>query len=174
MSSYPLVIPLSFVKTFDINDNYILNKGILTLAYAGQARTQGMAMSHKWVSYVQRCLSTLTNSHNPNQIQMRSTIFRYNFLKTIAFGPCIYYTDFYYWGFMHSCMFKNTTFHECFFHKIFISIYFKANFIRLALHSCMFKNTYFHEWNFSQDIHFISIYIVLMEVLFVLGLTNTT
>ena len=27
-------------------------KRILTLAYAGQATTQGMAVSHKWLSYV--------------------------------------------------------------------------------------------------------------------------
>ena len=120
-----------------------------------------MAVSHKWISYVQRCLFTLTNAHNPNQIQMRPAIFRYNFLRTIAFlgplnfhslGPCIYYTDVYYLGFVRSCMFKNATFHEWFFHKIFISIYFKANFIRLALHSRMFKNTTFHEWDFFHKI----------------------
>ena len=70
---------------------------------------------------------------------------------------------------LHSCMFKNTTFHEWFFYKIFISIYFIANFIRLALHPCMFKNTTFHEWAFSEDIHFISKYIVLMAALLVLG-----
>ena len=34
----------------------------------------------------------------------------------------------------------------------FNSIYFKANFIRLALHSCMFKNTTFHEWAFFHKI----------------------
>ena len=60
-------------------------KGILTLAYAGQATTKGMAVSHKWISYVQRCLFTLTNAHNPNQIQVRPSIFKYNFLRTIAF-----------------------------------------------------------------------------------------
>ena len=56
----------------------------------------------------------------------------------------------------------------------FNSIYFRANFIRLALHSCMFKNTTFHEWDFSYDIHFISKYIVLMATLFASGLANTT
>ena len=53
---------------------------------------------------------------------------------------------FYYLGLMHSCMLKNTTFHECF--KIFFSLYFKGNFIRIALHSRMFKNDTFHEWDF--------------------------
>ena len=99
------------------------------------------------------------------------------FLRTIAFcsnfhslGPCIYYMDFYHWGFMHSCMFKNTTCHECF--NIFISLYFKANFIRLSFHSRMFKKTTSHEWDFHKI--FISKYIVLMAVLLVLGLSNTT
>ena len=112
-------------------------------------------MSHKWISYVQRCLFTLTNAHNPNHIQVTPAIFRYKFLKTIAFWAFDFFIAlvrvfisqiFIILGFMHSCMLKNTTFHEC--SKIFISLYFKANFIRLALHSCMFKNTTFHEWAF--------------------------
>ena len=116
-----------------------------------------MAVSHKWVSYVQRCIFTLTNAHNPNQIQVRLAIFRQNFYESLLFGPLIfhslgpriYYTNFYYfrlYAFMYVEKVKNTSFHECF--KIFISIYFKANFIRLALHSRMFKNTTFHEWAF--------------------------
>ena len=79
-------------------------KGILTLAYARQAITQGMAVSHKWVTYVQRCLFTLTNAHNPNQIQVSPAIFKYNFSqKPLLFGPSsfhsldpsICYMDFY-------------------------------------------------------------------------------
>ena len=62
-------------------------------------------------------------------------------------------------------MLKNTTFLECL--RYFITIFFKANFIRLAFHSCMLKNTTFHEWAFLQDIHFISRYIVLMAGLLV-------
>ena len=91
-----------------------------------------------------------------NTIQIRPAILRYNFRNHCFLGPlifhslcpCFYYMDFYYLGFMHSCMLKNTTFHECF--KILFSLYFKANFIRLALHSRMFKNTTFHEWAFHK------------------------
>ena len=131
-------------------------KGILTLAYAEQTTTQGMAMSHKWISYVQRCLFTLTNAHNPNQykwgqqtldITLGTISFlglRFSIALVYAFIPLVFIIL----GFTHSCMFKNTTFHECF--KIFISLYFKANFIRFALHSCMFKtllfmNGFFHK-----------------------------
>ena len=44
--------------------------------YVIQAITRGMSMSYKWASYVQKCLFTLTNAHNPNQIQVRLAIFR--------------------------------------------------------------------------------------------------
>ena len=52
--------------------------------------------------------------------------------------------------------------------RYFIAIFFRANFVRLALHSRMLKNTTFHEWAL-QDIHFISRYIVLMALLLVSG-----
>ena len=109
----------------------------------------------QWVSYFRKCLFTLTNAHKPNQYKWDQQSLDIN-LGTIAFWAFDFFIAlvrvfisriFIILGFMQSCVLKNTTFHEC--SKIFISLYFKANFIRLSLHSCMFKNTTFHEWGFS-------------------------
>ena len=111
------------------------------------------------VSQMDRLLSEalihLEKCSQSKSIQVRPAILRYNFKNhcflglwfSIALVHVFISWVFISLGFMHSCMLKNTTFHEC--SKIFISLYFKANFIRLALHSRMFKNTTFHEWDFS-------------------------
>ena len=67
-----------------------------------------------------------------------------------SLGPCIYYTDFYYWGFMHSCMFKNTTFHEWFFTRYSFQYTSKPILIGLpCIHVCLktllFMNGLFHK-----------------------------
>ena len=83
-----------------------------------------MAVSHKLASYVHRCLFTLTNAQNPNQIQVRPVIFRYNFSEPLFFGPssfhildpCICYTDFYLLRIHAPCVFKNTCYMGFTFH----------------------------------------------------------
>ena len=128
--------------------HFVYGKGILTLAYEGQAITQGMAVSHKWVSYFRGAYSPWQmlnlNQYKWGQQSLDITFRNHCFLGlwySIALVHVFITQIFIILGFMHSCMLKNTSFHECF--KIFISLYFKADFIRLSLHSCMFKKHYF-------------------------------
>ena len=131
-------------------------KGILTLAYAGQATTQGMVVSHKWISYVQRCLFTLANAHNPNQIQMRLAIFRYNFLRTIAF----------------LCLWISIASVHAFITRIFII---EASCIHTCLKTLLFMNGFFTRYWFQYTWKPISlslpcIHVCWKTLLFMIGL----
>ena len=154
-------------------------KGILTLAYAGQAITQGMAVSHKWISYFQRCLFTLINAHNPNQYKWGQQSLN------IALGTIVFLGLWFSIAMVHAFItrifiIEASCIHVCLKTLLFMNVIrysFKYTskpislglpFIHVCLKTLLFMNGVFIRYSF------ISKYIVLMAVLLVSGLANTT
>jgi len=131
-----------------------------------------MAVSHKWVSYVQRCLSPWQMLTIHIKYKWGNNLLDITFKNHCFFGPLSFHS-------LDPCMFKNTftwiyiylgfMLHACLKTLVTWVLYshftftLQSQFIRISC-SCVFRNICYMN-GFSQDIHIFSIYIVLMATL---------